>query len=141
MMKRNIKLIAALAIIASISIGTVTAHAAKLSKNSTSNTTNSAHKMNGNFGGRGFGGKHIDIKSSFDALVAAGTITADQETAALNLLTPSNNGTRPDRGNFSDMLKTKLDTLVTAGTITQDQETAMINSLTPLDTKTDQVQK
>lgn len=79
-----------------------------------------------------------NIKTSLDALVTAGTITSDQETAVLNLFTPSNDTTGGTSGstgggttgsapsNPTDVLKTQLDALVTAGTITSAQETSIL---------------
>lgn len=120
MIKRNIKVIAALAIVASIGVGAATTHAAALSKG-TAKAVNHANKNFKKGNGDNF------LKTKLDALVKAGTITQDQETAALNLLKPSSTDKKT---NAQNVLKTKLDTLVTAGTITQDEETAVLNLLT-----------
>lgn len=120
MIKRNIKVIAALAIVASIGVGAATTHAAALSKG-TAKAVNHANKNFKKGNGDNF------LKTKFDALVTAGTITSDQETAALNLLTPSSTDKKT---NAQSLLKAKLDKLVTAGTITQDQETAVLNLFT-----------
>lgn len=82
------------------------------------------------------------FQTQLDALVSAGTITSDQETAIITALTPSDkNGAKPsgdsqgtapsDKGTPSDRFKTQLDALVTDGTMTADQETAIITALTP----------
>ncbi|MBP2033289.1 competence protein ComGC [Clostridium algifaecis] len=117
MLKRNIKIISALALVASIGTGFTTVNAASLSNNK----TKAAYYANKDF--KKGNSAHL-LKTKLDALVKAGTITQDQETAALNLLTPS----KTIKQKSANSLKTKLDTLVKAGTITQDQETAIINS-------------
>ncbi len=78
-----------------------------------------------------------DLKTKLDSLVTAGTITAAQETAVINLNIfdpPTNNtggSTGTPTGNPTDSIKTKLDSLVTAGTITETQETAILNVIKP----------
>lgn len=64
-----------------------------------------------------------DFKTNLDNLVAAGTITQDQETTILNLYY---NGQITKISNF----KTQLDILVTVGTITQNQEYSTLNAFT-----------
>jgi competence protein ComGC len=96
-------------------ISTGTAVFAASATNSTSNPS-AIHKLGGNTG----------MKTQLDTLVTAGTITADQETAVLNLFTRQDNG---KAGNHKDGMKTQLDALVTAGTITADQETAIQTAL------------
>jgi len=121
MVKRNVKILAAAAILVSLGAGFSSVSAAGFSNGSTAkNTVCYAGKGLGKGKGENF------IKTKFDALVKAGTITQAQETDALKIFTPDQTkGKGP--GNF---IKTKLDTLVTAGTITQVQETEMLNSLT-----------
>lgn len=94
-------------------------------------------------------------KTQLDALVTAGTITEDIETAVLNLLkpadgqaAPSNNqgqgmptdgqggGTTDGQGTPADGqkgpgggMKNQIDALVTDGTITEDQETSINQAL------------
>ncbi len=118
MLKRNLKIISALALVASIGTGFTTVNAASLSNK----TTKAAYCSNKNFNTKN---NENFLKTKLDSLVTAGTITQDQETAALNLLTSSKTD---KKSNTENLLKTKLDTLVTAGTITQDQETAILNS-------------
>ena len=76
----------------------------------------------------------FNIKSKWDKLVTAGTITKAEETAAIALFTPSKSKTLKIHVN---PVKTKLDTLVTAGTITQDEETAVLSLMTPAKGKKD----
>ena len=71
---------------------------------------------------------NFNIKSKWDSLVTAGTITQAEETAAIALFTPTKSETPKTHVNPT---KTKLDTLVTAGTITQGQETSVLNLMTP----------
>ncbi|WP_406543204.1 hypothetical protein [Clostridium ljungdahlii] len=126
MLKRNLKIISALALVVSIGTGFTTVNAASLS----SNTAKSTYCSSKNFKTKN--SKNF-LKAKLDPLVTAGTITQDQETATLNLLTPSKTDKKSNAQNF---LKTKLDSLVTAGTITQDQETAVLNLFTPSSTNT-----
>lgn len=120
MLKRNLKIISALALVASIGTGFTTVNAASLSNK----TTKAAYCSSKNFNTKN---NENFLKTKLDSLVTAGTITQDQETAALNLLTSSKTD---KKSNTENLLKTKLDTLVTAGTITKDQETAIKNLLT-----------
>lgn len=114
MIKKNVKIFAAAAILVSLGAAFTSVNAAGLSNGlNTKNTACYARK--------GFG-----IKSKLDALVTAGTITQDQETAALKLFTHEG-VKKEDAGNF---MKTKLDELVKAGTLTQAQETAVTNLFT-----------
>ncbi len=125
MLKRNLKIISTLALVVSIGTGFTTVNAASLSNKTTKSvycsSKNFKTKNNENF-----------LKTKLDPLVTAGTITKDQETAALNLLTPSKtnkkSNTQAKKEKSTSSLKTTLDSLVTAGTITQDQETAILNS-------------
>ncbi|AZV58342.1 hypothetical protein [Clostridium sp. AWRP] len=125
MLKRNLKIVSALALVVSIGTGFTTVNAASLSNKTAKSvycsSKNFKTKNNQNF-----------LKTKLDPLVTAGTITQDQETAALNLLTSSKtnkkSNTQAKKEKTKDSLKTTLDSLVTAGTITKDQETAILNS-------------
>lgn len=137
MLKRNLKLLSALVVAVPLLLntGVVAAHAANSYKDTTSNTRGAFNKpdFRGDFG-KG-NGQNEGFKTKLDTLVTAGTITEAQETAVLNLFTPStNNGTdgnsQTKPGNPKDDFKTKLDTLVTAGTITEAQETSVLNLFT-----------
>lgn len=130
MLKRNVKLIAALAIVASLSAGGAV-NAASVSNS----TTKSTYHANKDFKK---GHSTNSLKSKLDALVTAGTITNDQETAALNLIKPSKTN---QKANHKDFFKNKLDTLVTAGTINKDQETAVLNLFTSSLTNTTKAEK
>lgn len=121
MLRKNTKLLSTLAILTIVGSGFATVHAAAAN----TNKPMSKHQINCSFK-KGTGNN--SIKTKWDALVTKGTITTDEETAALNLLTPSKDFKKPTGGNF---IKTKLDTLVTAKTITADQETAVLNIFTP----------
>lgn len=68
----------------------------------------------------------IKNKKAIDALVTAGTITSDQETAVLNILNTNKNDGKSG-------IETQLDALVTDGTLTQAQETAVLDALKPAD--------
>ncbi|MFL0198043.1 hypothetical protein ACJDU8_21115, partial [Clostridium sp. WILCCON 0269] len=114
MLKRNVKLIAALALVASIGVvGTgFTVHADALSNNK----TKAVHQFNK-------GNNKNSLKTELDKLVTAGTITSAQETAITSAIkTAGESGTKT---NF----KTVLDNLVTAGTITSAQETAITSAM------------
>lgn len=73
--------------------------------------------------------KGIGIKTKLESLVTEGTITADQQTAVLNALTPTKVNkevkTKKAKDNKINEISTKLAELVTAGTITQEQKTAI----------------
>jgi polyhydroxyalkanoate synthesis regulator phasin len=75
-------------------------------------------------GARPENGRQDHMTSALDALVTAGTITADQETAIADAL-------RNAAPHDADSCKTALDALVTAGTINADQETAVLTALQP----------
>lgn len=63
------------------------------------------------------------LLSKLDKLISAGTITADQRAAVINLARIPNNDSQKLE------LHRRLDTLVTVGTITKDNETNIINAL------------
>ena len=71
-------------------------------------------------------GRGNNFQTKLDALVTAGTITSDQETAIKTALS-SQGGNK--WGEHKDMFKTKLAELVTAGTITADDQTAIETAL------------
>lgn len=136
MLKRNLKLLSAAALTIPLVLNTsiVTAHSNNLYKNAAASTRGTFDKADfkGDLG-KDKGVKE-GIKTKLDSLVDAGTITEDQETAVLNIITPANSASensQTERGNHFGNLKTKLDSLVTAGTITEDQETAIYNLFVP----------
>ncbi|MBC2418785.1 hypothetical protein HGI38_19190, partial [Clostridium beijerinckii] len=71
-------------------------------------------------------GRENGFQTKLDSLVAAGSITSDQETAIKEALMPQGGF---KNGEHKDFFKTKLSDLVTAGTITADEQTAIETAL------------
>ncbi|MBP2032206.1 competence protein ComGC [Clostridium algifaecis] len=113
MLKRNIKIIAALTILTSLNMNFTIVHASSVKISSTISET--TFKNNNH--------RHHDYKPRLDKLVHDGVITEKQENAALNLI-------KSDE--FHEFMKknhkcsrNNLDALVKNGTITSNQETSI----------------
>jgi competence protein ComGC len=103
-------------ILASLMVGASTGVFAATSDKTTNNTGKFQHQ-----------GRDNGFENKLTALVSAGTITSDQETAIKAAITPKDGF---KGGNHEGMIKTKLAELVTAGTITSDDQTAIETALT-----------
>ncbi|MFL0194277.1 hypothetical protein ACJDU8_01600 [Clostridium sp. WILCCON 0269] len=115
MLKKNIKIISALTILASLNINCMTVNASSAKNISTANEITTPSKNNAR--------KHLDYKSRLDELVKNNVITAKQENAALDLIKPND---------FHEFMKekhkcskNKLDNLVKNGTLTKEQESSI----------------
>lgn len=114
MLKRNIKIIAALTVLTSLNISFMTVHAS--SAKNISAISQTTLKKNSNH-------KHHDYKSRLDALVKDKVITQNQENAALDLI--KSDDFREFMKKNHKCSKNKLNTLVENGTITKEQESSI----------------
>ena len=71
--------------------------------------------------------KNFDVKSHLDGLVKEGIITQAQENVAIQILSPTSEGSFQETKN---KINVKLDALVTSGTITRHQKDVAIKLLT-----------
>ena len=108
-------------ILASMMIGASTGAFAADSSSTTSSTGRTKVQ---------YQGRNNGFRTKLDALVTAGKITSDQETAIKAALTPQGEFKVGNKGGeHKDFLKNKLAELVTAGTLTSDEQTAIETAL------------
>ncbi|UZQ49459.1 hypothetical protein [Clostridium kluyveri] len=115
MLKKNIKIIAALAILTSLNINCITVNASSAKNVSTVSEITTPAKNNDH--------KHLDYKSRLDELVKNNVITTQQENAALDLI-KSDDFHKFMKKNHA-CSKNKLDTLVEKGTLTKEQKSSI----------------